>query len=300
MLPTRGVRRLACLVAWLGVLPTGARAIDRPLVLAPSPAATVAPAPQLLTLAGDVPVRYSPGALDRAAHVQERLQALATDFRRWGGEVEGLHAVVLEPDDWAASGLARPFGLPDRADPRGVALPAWGNETSVALWRRLYGGGLPVGEETPMRGTAEEATGLGLADILGQVEFARLAVDRTAPRAEAWARELLAHVLAGAAFQVHEAERGTEIAALYARIAAHVAAAPPPADFHAGLEPQDWLATQPVFFQGAGVVLAKDGAGAAKRLLKSCRKGDGAELVSRLLERYIALGPWLRGAGAGR
>jgi len=272
---------------------------DRPLTLSggTNPATSAAQA-QLLTLPGElVPVRYSPGSLDRAARVQERLQVLALDFQRWHADVEGLHGVVLEPDDWAAAGLGRPYGLPARADPDGVALPAWGNDASVRLWRRLYGGALPVGTDEPLRGTAEELTSLGMADVFGQVEFARLAALRAAPRADAWARELLAHVLALAAFQVHEAERQNEIADLYSRLATHVAvaAAPKPVDFKDGLGLDEWLATQPAFFRGATIVIAKDGPGAAKRLLKACRKNAGERLMSSLLERDPTLGAWLRG-----
>ncbi len=290
---------LVTLAAALAAAPLLAQAPgDRPLSLgAPRPAAPTAP-PELLTLPSEtVPVRYSPGALDRASLVLERLEALAQDFHRWHADVEGLHGVVLGPDDWAASGLRRPYGLPDRADANGVALPAWGNEASVALWRRLWGGPLPVGADEPLRGTAEEGASLALADVLGQVELARLVADRAAPRAEAWARELLAHVLALAAFELHESGRAAEIADLYARLAASSAVhpAPGPRDFRDGLPVDDWLATQPVFYRGAVVVVAKDGTNAVRRLLGDCRKNGGERLMSSLLERYTALGPWLRG-----
>src|SRR5688572_26625519 len=119
-------------------------------------------------------LRYTPGALDRAAHVQARLDTLAADFANWSGKRFALQGYVLGPEDWAAADMTAAYGLPERTGPGTVAVPAWGDERTVALWRDLLGGALPWGSGLPVRGTPEEAASLALSDLLLQSALAKL------------------------------------------------------------------------------------------------------------------------------
>lgn len=255
----------------------------------------------LLKLNGDAAlVRYSAGALDRAAHVQARLESLAQDVRSWAGVDLGLRGLVLSPEDWAGLGLTMPYGMPQQAA-AGIAVPAWGNDQSVAFWRGRVGAELPWGGGTPLLGTTEEAASLGLADTFLQVECGRLAAARVVTvRGEDWTLELLAHVVALSAISVHESERLPEIASTYALMAAHAGPPPRPEAFTAGGGFDTWMSFQPVFERGAEIVLAKDGRKGARTLLR-IPAGNGGQLTrGDLLKRYPALAAWLRGEAAGQ
>jgi hypothetical protein len=272
--------------AGVAVLPAAARGAlpDESRVLA-----------NLLKLHGEaVSMLYTPGALDRAAHVQERLDALEHDVRDWGGFDLGLHGVVLSPEDWQALHLAVPYGLP-MSMAEGLATPAWGDPHSVALWRRLLGGALPWTGDEPINGTRDEAASLALADTMLQVECGRLAAARVVTLGPDWVRELLAHVVALTAIESHEQERRGEIESVYAALAAHQPAPRPVAEFAAGAGLEQRLAYQPVFFRGARIVLDKDGRRAAKKLLRMPDKQSGTLTEGDLVKRYPELKAWLAG-----
>ncbi len=274
----------AGLTVWAGVAASAVNADDS-RVLA-----------NLLKLHGDdVQVLYSAGALDRASHVQERLSAIARDVRDWSGLDLQVQGLVLSPDDWESLHLAAPYGMPQTMA-QGVAVPAWGDERSVALWERLIGKPLPWNQGEPLRGSKEEAASLALADTMLQVEIGRMAAERAVPLAgPEWVGELLAHVVASSAMAVHEEVRAGEIDALYDALAQHVT---PPAGveaFSARADLEQRLAYQPLFHRGARIVLAKDGRKAARTLLK-LPMGHGGQLTqAELLKRYPDLGAWLRG-----
>ncbi|MEO8505924.1 MAG: hypothetical protein ABI609_18660 [Acidobacteriota bacterium] len=248
----------------------------------------------LLRLPSDTaPVLYSPGALDRAAHVQKRLESVVKDVHSWAGVDLDLHGLVLAPEDWQALHVSRPYGIP-QVVAAGLAVPAWGDEHSVAFWQRYLGAGLPWGGGTPLLGSTEEAASVGLADTFLQVECGRFAAAKTVGiRGPEWIAELLAHVVALSAVMVHEEERLPEIAAGYARLANHWPAAPAVSAFSAEIDFDTWLSYQPVFHRGAEIVLAKDGRKAAKNLLRLPRGNGGQLMTGDLLKRYPALAEWL-------
>ncbi len=248
----------------------------------------------LLKLHGEiVPMLYSPGALDRAAHVQQRLDALKTDVRKWSGIDLDLRAVVLSPEDWQSLRVPVPYGLPQWTS-IGLASPAWGDQHSVALWHELVGADLPWGGGDPLRGSRDEAASLALSDTLLQVECGRLAAARAiAVRGPDWIAELLAHVVALAAVAMHEEEREGEIAALYAALAQRLPAPGPVRAFAVGAEYRVRLAYQPLFERGARIVLAKDGRKSAKTLLRLPEKNGGQLTEGDLVARYPELKAWL-------
>ena len=70
------------------------------------------PAPtayDLVTMPGDlVFMRYSLGALDRAARLQLKLRQMLFAFQRWAGSELVMTVYVLTPEEWRASGINMP------------------------------------------------------------------------------------------------------------------------------------------------------------------------------------------------
>lgn len=250
----------------------------------------------LLKLHGQaVSMLYSPGALDRAAHVQDRLSALEIDARKWSGVALGLRGVVLAPEDWQTLRLELPYGLPQPMS-EGIAVPAWGDQHSVALWQRLLGGALPWPGGEPIRGSRDEAASLALADTFLQVECGRALAAKALPvNGPEWIRELVAHVVALTAVAVHEPERLDAIAAVYAGLGARAGAPGAVAEYSATLPLERRLAYQPAFFRGAQLVVAADGRRAAKKVLALPKKAGGQLTEGDLVKHYPALREWLRG-----
>jgi hypothetical protein len=179
----------------------------------------------LLRLRGDrAQVRYSAGALDRAANVQRRFEALTALYEKAagrlvrGGEVR-LAVVVAAPEDWSSAGGTYPYGLPEIVE-AGLLVPAWGTEDTVRRWRDLTGLEAPLPAGDPVRGTREEAASLAFADLVAQIEGARGLVRSSAARFSApWLRELCAQLVALAAFERYEAPRKPEVVTFFAALA---------------------------------------------------------------------------------
>jgi hypothetical protein len=242
-------------------------------------------------------VRYTPGALDRAAHLQVRLQTLAADYSKWGSRGYDFQAYVLSPEDWAQSGLAKPYGLPERAGPHALAAPAWGDEQSVRLWKALLGGPLPwTAEGMPVRGSAEEAASLQLADVVLQTETARIFVEEENLRGEApWIAELMAHAVALQAFASHEEVRLLEIQEVYDHLAAaglpSLATCPSASKVDATA-----LACGAKFHAGARVLLAKSGLKTVRVLTKLAKRQGLSQAT--LLKEYPTLAEWVGGGAS--
>jgi hypothetical protein len=227
-------------------------------------------------------LRYTPGALDRAAHVQARLDTLAADFAAWSGKRFALQGYVLGPEDWAAADMTAAYGLPERTGPATVAVPAWGDERTVALWRDLLGGALPWGSGLPVRGTPEEAASLALSDVLLQSALAKLFLEGVGVSGDpGWVDEVLAQSVALAAFHLHEATRVPEIEHVYARLAESAASS------------ASGLSHEARCFAAARIVVAKDGLRTPKRLLKLARAHGGRIGAGDLVARYPELSAWM-------
>lgn len=170
-------------------------------------------------------VRYSPGTLDRAAHVQDWVCELTAGGARLGGQ-SPLEVLVLDREDWQRAQLACAYGLPCATAGGAVALPAAGDASTVELWTAALGE-LPAVGGTPMLGTPEEAASLMPADALAIPMVARQQVTAAGFAAEEpWVLELLAHLLAVDA--ARKSERGAGIAAFWARVRRRAGEQSPP------------------------------------------------------------------------
>jgi len=196
-------RRLAVLLATgaLALAPARARAArhlvpeGESMVAMPQiPEALLA---QLLLLADDAcDVRYVPGSLDRAAHVEEWLRALAIGGAKRTGEPMRLVALVLDHEAWSQAHLPCPYGMPCMIGARAVALPASGDASTVTLWTGLLGELPSVGGE-PMVGTAQEAASLWPPDELATSMMARSLLQANGLQSDPpWVLDLLGHALA--------------------------------------------------------------------------------------------------------
>lgn len=174
---------------------------------------------QLLLLADDAcEVRYVPGTLDRAAHVETLLRGLAFGAARRTRHPARLVGLVLGREEWEQARLACRYGLPCRAGARVVALPAAGNAETVALWQGLLGA-LPAFAGTPLMGSAEEAASLAPADALGSVVAARDLVTAAGFGGdEPWVLDLLAQAVSLDAARQERAGRAEDLESFWGTV----------------------------------------------------------------------------------
>lgn len=234
-------------------------------------------------------VRYTPGSLDRASHVQDRYSLLASDFGRWGRAKLPLLVILLSREDWNRIGVRLPYGFPVRLPNGTVMLAAWGDSGTVELWRHLLAEGLPVIEGTPIRGTPDEAASLVLTDLLGQIEAARGLLARGGfgspqPRID----DFMAHTLALSAVLNHDRPRLELLDSVFRQLEKAPTEIP-------GAEPAlgGWLRSQGDAYRAARTLAAKRGNVSAKLLLKLARKGGGSVSAADLRKRFPELGLWL-------
>lgn len=270
-------------LALVGVLASGLRLSAQS---APSPQ----PLPHLLDV-GDARalVRYSPGSLDRASHLQTRLALLSEDFRRWTGESIPLGAVLLSRAEWESVELAVPYGLAARLGNGEVALSAWGDIGTVRLWRGLLGGRLPELEGHPLHGTKDEAASLLLADVLAQGIASRSLLERAGYAGiHPVVLNFAAHVVSLAASNRHEPMTLGEIRRMYARQLPSSAA-----------RADQWsarLATEGAYFRAADALIQKRGTGkAVKSVLKQLRKHGLLLTPEALVAKFPEAGSLLSG-----
>ena len=259
----------------------GLRAAPLVCLLALASAAVVVggEAPYLLTLEGPpATVRYSPGSLDRADRVQRRLVRLVTETGRRRQGQQLVVAELLHAAEWRQSGLAEPYGLPAISGTGALALPAWGEPATVALWRGLLDGWLPSSPGTPLRGTPEEAASLEAADLVGEVEASRIILAKLGlTGGQPWVDDLLACTLAVSAVMRSEPGRWAEVRQLHTRLAAR-----PEAARDERLRRLRWVAA-------AERIGSETDKIPTKPLLKLVNKSKGPLAAETLLERF----PWL-------
>lgn len=187
---------LALLLAISIALPIAATA--RAQAAAPRPAASglaVVASRLLLLPAPGCDVRYSPGALDRAATAQEWLCELAAGAARAVRRATSLEVLLLTRDEWTEAGLPCAYGVPCRVIPGMLALPAAGDPGTVELWRDVLGA-LPALAGTPLVGSVEEVASLAPADAMASALAAReLAAAVGFVVDEPWMNDVLAHLL---------------------------------------------------------------------------------------------------------
>lgn len=250
--------------------------------------------PYLLTLPSPrVPVRYTPGTLDRASHLQRRFEFFLDEIASRSAPRFGLVIDLLSRDEWEASGIEVPYGLPASLGPREIALAAIGDAGTVALWRRLAGGGVPRLPGAPIRGTIAEAESLWALDLAAEVEIARLLLPAlAADGGSPWWEPLVAQTLAWSAFLRYEPDQGPQIARFFDGLAESAAGE---ADM-AGGAARRILDAAP-FAAAARQVAASEGRPPAKRFLRwLARKGNSggpAGREERFRERYPEVAAWL-------
>lgn len=243
------------------------------------PPARSKPLPYLLDI-GDMfaLVRYSPGALDRASHVQQRFALLAEDFRKWSKQPVPMSAVLLSRTDWEALDLAVPYGLPAHMANGEVALCAWGDHGTVRLWRALLGGELPQLEGHPLYGSRVEASSLLLNDLLAQGVAARALLNRAGfGGVHPDVLNFTAHVIALSASHLHESLSLGAIRRIYSMTAPDASLGAPSGD---GI----WrarLAEERPYYEAAVVLIEKRGVPKAPKALLELLRRKGVLLTTR-------------------
>jgi len=258
--------------------------------------------PLLLDLPGDLaPVRYTPGALDRAASVQMRFELLAQEFARTRFQAVAVVVYVLSPEDWAAGRLTHPYGEPEALGTDALVVPAWADAEMVGRVRGWLGGEIPVSVGLPLLATREEAGALGVADILAQIAGARLLAERAHFVGDRdWIAPVIGHLVARLAWDRFEPGRIREIAAQVDAMAAqdktpggHLLAE---WNENLPLPQRAWFEAR--FMRAADLIVTAKGARAARKILNR----DIAEIEpiseALLLKKYPALAAWLAGSFA--
>jgi hypothetical protein len=253
----------------------------------------------LLLLPGkQVSVRYTPGSLDRASRIQQRLGPLAQEIGAWSGQGAPLAIFLLSREEWERVGIALPYGFPARLPGRLLALAAWGDDGTVDLWRGLLHDQLPEAESGFAAGSPSLQSSLEVCDLLGSVEAARILLEKAGLSGEElWISELMAHTAYLAArWQGPPRAGGDED--VRSATAARPAGALPLTAYEAGLSMEDWLWFQAAFYRGARQLIERRGHKVGRQLLRSTAKSGGTLRRAELVERYPEVGEWLRTAFA--
>lgn len=253
--------------------------------------------PLLLDLPGDLAsVRYTPGALDRAAAVQARFELFSAEFARTRFQATAVVVYVLSPEDWAAAKLANAYGEPQALDTDAIVVPAWAEGEMIARVRAWLGGEIPLPAGLPLLATREEAGALGVSDLLAQIAVGRMLAARANFRGDgAWIAPVLAHVVARLAWDRFEPGRMPEIAAIFDAMAAqdktlggHPLAAWDPT---LPLPERAWFETR--FLRAADLILVAKGPRGARKILNRAVEGTQPLSQAVLFKEVPALATWL-------
>lgn len=296
-----GLAALAC-AERAPLPPRGAAAAARAEAVTVIRPAGLARLESLLVLPGDaVTIRYTPGTLDRAAHVQRRLETLAELFALLSKRPQTLEAWVLAREDWEAAALERAYGLPLQVGPAAFAIPGWGDDAQVGAIESLLGEPAPELDGVPLRGTAREGGALQVADAILQIEASRDFAERAGLRGDApWVDGLLAQWVARLAFERFEPGRMPQIARLFDAFA--MTQGGPRAlrleDFVAGLPLAIDLWYQAQFLRGADQIWVEKGERASSRWLYRRIERQREVTAAELEQEFPGLVEWRRASFA--
>lgn len=249
----------------------------------------------LLTLPGDTVVgRYAPGSLDRAARMQVRLIQLQKQLDDWQSFKTRLGLFVLDQEAWAGQKLSRPYGFPVRVGPLAVAVPAWGNATTVTLWQELLGPVLAAAPDFSVRGTPQEVATVALADTFAQLELCRAYVERQrlTVAAEPWLADILAHAVCITADREGELPPPVDLVSTLETAAGRL---PPPAalnDYEPHMDLRPWLAYQARFAVAGELMWQEHGRRTVKKIFRLHRKKGSALTFGDLLDEWPQLRSW--------
>ena len=251
----------------------------------------------LLDLPGEtVAIRYSHGALERAVQVQDTFEFMVGDFRTWTRTKVGLVLFLLSRDEWKEMKYRAPYGVPEMAGGRGIALPAWGDDGTVEVWQKLLGTRLPVLPDQPSRGTPEEVASLGVGDLMASVLAAEIMLRAAGISGDQpWVDGVLTQVVVLSNIQDHHAARLSDVRMVFGDLskagggsgAYSLTAMGSPPTLRARL----WFESQ--FFNGANLLVGPDGKYPAKAIFKHARKNGGKVLAANLLAECPELASWL-------
>lgn len=250
--------------------------------------------PDLITMPGDIVfMRYSLGALDRAARLQFKLQQMLFFFERWAESQLVMTVYVLTPEEWASSGINMPYGVPVRVGHSGLAVPATGDMETARLWQQLQVT-LPSSPELPSRGGPEHGPSLVMADVLSMLMMGEMLIDRAELAGDDfWVRGLLTHTALVDYMQRSGVSTIRELDLLYRQIQAQrPAKAMASSDLRPEIGMRDWLWFQAAFHQGAKVLKEEEGRGLWKKIRKMKKRNGGALTGAALLDKYDGLREW--------
>lgn len=285
------------LVAALALPSLAAGEVDPTALVAPTHLYPPPPRYLLLPMSGDrASVRYTPGALDRSANLQRRLELLTRYFERWGGEHVEVLVFVLGRTEWEQAGFNVTYGLPVRVGETALAVPAEGDPGTVELWQTLLDGRLPRIAGTPIRGTPEEAASLLVSDLLAQTLCAEILVDSTGLAGDAfWVRGVLTHLISWMMAERLGTDRPEDVVTLYEQFLRwHAPRTLSVRDYGHDVVLADWLYFQAQFLEGARAVYAKAGKESLKKMIKLKKKGGGTLASEDLRRKFKGVDEWLR------
>ena len=263
------------------------------------PLAGQSASPLLLDLPGQsAPIRYSPGALERATQVQDHVESMVENFDTWAKEKIPLGIYLLSPDDWSQIGLQEPYGVPAHMGGRGLALPAWGTPTTVSLWQTLTKSRLPTMPSATMsRGTPDEIASLLVADVIAIAELARLQLKSANFRGDKpWVEGVAAHIVALSGILAQKDPRLPEMRMIYSDLEAagggHGSHPLSAIGTTKSAQTRLWFESQ--YFNAATIAAQAGSKQPAKQMLKSARKQGGLIRAADLISTFPGLDSWLR------
>lgn len=264
------------------------------LTLAPGagaqPSTPLAQRGALLAIRGEVVVvRYSSGFLDRATHVLRRLDLIVAELQKRGKRPLSVSAFVISREQWEASSLARPYGLPISLGGTSVVVPGLGDAGTVKQWRQWLGSALPTLPGFPLRGSPQAASSLAVADLFLQREVAAIFVDRHGLIGrQPWVRGLFTHLAALELFARHEPTRMPEIETMYRRLGTQI---PVLLELSEGAQMpiERWLLAESGYFAAALRVHRSQGRRALRRALKLREEGEGPLSEEAVLQLFPSL-----------
>lgn len=251
--------------------------------------------PFLMALRGQyVIINYAAGALDRAVHIQNRLELLASDFAKWTGESQQVRVFVLNRGQWRNFGFQVPYGLPGQVRGTTLAMPAVGDSGTVQLWTEVQGEPPPPLPGTPMKGTPVEAATLARADLMAEVEAARMLMSMGGVRGTPlWVHQVLAHLVARNEFTRYEQGRLSEINSFFESLASGLESPVGLENYAPGLNLATLMWFESRFQDGARVVMESGKRNEAKALVKLALKNGGALTEEMLFARHPEMKGWL-------
>lgn len=242
----------------------------------------------LLRLPGEaVEVMYSPGTLDRAAHVQKRLQVLAGTLRDWTEQPVGMTAYVLSRDDWMASKAGPYYGIPGRVTGDALAVAADGDMRLAGFWQYLLGRPAPQLPGSPLVGPPEGADALAASDLMLQLEATDSMLRQAGWSANSpLTMRLAVHLTAWDILAMHEPNRMAAVQ----RIFTDLGRWPTQAVGSGILSIEEWLSLESHFFEGAQIIRQATGGTPSKKVLKAARNRGVIDLEPMTSKKEVRTG----------